>query len=808
MIPGATRRASAALAAVLCAVGAARSGRAQASVRPLTPVSAVRVQLADPFFAPRIETNRRVTIEACLRQCESTGRIANFAIAAGFAREDTAQRGGHARLVYDDSDVYKVIEGIGYSLACTPDAVLAARADAIIDTIAAAQEKDGYLDTYFTSVAPGKRWTNERENHELYCAGHLIEAAVAYEQGTGKRKLLDVALRFAECIDREFGWKKREQPTGHPELELALMKLYRRTNDKRWLALATFFVDVRGRHPGTESYGEYAQDQAPVREQTEAVGHAVRAMYLYSGMADVAAASGDRTLVAPLEKIWRDVTLRRMYITGGVGPSAGNEGFTVPYDLPNETAYCETCAAIGMALWNQRMFLLTRESKYADVLEREIYNNIPAGVSLSGDKFFYDNPLASDGSRHRVPWFECSCCPVNVARFLPAMGERAYATDAMDAYVALYVAGTATLDVGGGGLRLATETDYPWGEKCVIRFESDCELPITMHLRVPGWCKKFRCEWQPSRRPDLNSDPEWIRTQSDSQGVEKDGWWTMTRAWKRGDTLGVHLPMSIEREHADAHVAADVGRVALVRGPVVYCLEGVDHDGNAAVIALPRARRLVAKLEPSLLGGVVALGGASVAATRYADGQRGEQLADVRAVPYCVWDNRAAGDMVVWIPESVDLATVAGERGWVEANGVRVRASHCWARDTLRALIDGVLPKSSSDDSVPRMTFWDHRGTKEWIEMQFAKPRRVHSVRVYWFDDGDRGGCRVPASWTLAQRSGDAWMPVKLAPGSRFGTERDAWNAAEIDPVETGALRIELELAPKFSAGLLEWQVE
>ena len=804
----AARRACAAAFAALSSVALAHAGGPQVAMRPLTAVAAPRVQLADPFLAPRIETNRRVTLEACLRQCQATGRIANFAIAAGLESEDRVQRAGHARLVFDDSDVYKVIEGVAYSLVCAPDAEPRARADAIIDTIAAAQQKDGYLDTYFTSVAPEKRWKDVRNDHELYCAGHLIEAAVAYEMATGERKFLDVAIRFAACIDREFGWKKHEEPTGHPELELALMKLYRRTGEARWLALAKFFVDVRGRHPDSESFGEFAQDHAPVREQTEAAGHAVRAMYLYSGMADVAAGAGDRTLLAPLEKIWHDVVERRMYVTGGVGPSAGNEGFTVPYDLPNDTAYCETCAAIGMALWSQRMFLLTRESKYVDVLEREVYNNIPAGVSLAGDRFFYDNPLASDGGRHRVPWFECSCCPTNIARFLPAMGERVYATDSMDAYVALYAAGRATLDVGGGGLRIAVETDYPWGERCLIRFDSDCELPITMHLRVPGWCKKFHCEWQPSRRADLETEPEWIRIQSDSQGVEKDGWWTMTRAWKRGETLSVHLPMAIERVRADPHVAADAGRIALMRGPIVYCLEGIDHAGNAAGVALPAARRMRAESKVAALGGIVPLSGASVAAARYADGQRGEQLVDVHAIPYCVWDNREPGDMAVWIPETIDLATVAGERGWIEANGVRLCASHCGARDTLVALVDGRLPKSSSDESIPRMTFWDHRGTKEWVEMRFAKPRRVHAVRVYWFDDGDRGACRAPAAWTLSQRVGDAWTPMKLALASRWGTAKDAWNEVELEPVETSAVRIDVELAPKCSGGMLEWQVE
>jgi DUF1680 family protein len=758
------------------------------------------VHLADPFFAPRIETNRRATIEACLAKCESTGRIANFAIAGGL------EKGQHEGALFNDSDVYKVIEGIAYSLAATPDAALEARADAIIEKIAAAEQPDGYLDTYFTLVEPKMRWKNIRTGHELYCAGHLIEAAVAYEQTTKKKKLLDVAVRVAECIDREFGWKKHEEPTGHPELELALMKLHRRTNDKRWLELAKFFVDVRGHHPNSASFGEYAQDEVPVREQSQVTGHAVRAMYLYSGMTDVVAATGDRTLFVPLEKIWHDVVDRKMYVTGGIGTSADNEGFTTPYDLPNDSAYCETCAAIGMALWNERMFLLTHESKYADVLEREVYNNIPAGVSLDGTKFFYDNPLSSDGDHRRVPWFDCSCCPSNLVRYVPAMGERVYATGAFDLYVALYVAGRAEIDVGGHPVQLKQETDYPWSEKCVITFLGDVEVPITLHLRIPGWCKRFSATWQPSRRDEVTYS-EFNAKQSVADGVEKDGWWTATRAWRKGETISVQLPMPVERVHADEHVAADRGHVALMRGPIVYCLEGTDHEGAARSIALPSDRRVKPAKEDAL-GGIVALRGGSIAAVRYSTGERGERLADVRAIPYCTWANRDPGDMVVWIPEKVDVAEIPGEHGVVEQNGARLSASHCYKRDTLLALNDGRVPKSSSDESIPRMTFWDHRGTKEWIELDFAKARSVHAVRVYWFDDTGKGSCRVPAAWSLSYRAGSEWKPVAPRNTSKFTAARDAWSSVELEPVDASALRIDVELERDFSAGVLEWQVE
>jgi hypothetical protein len=461
-----------------------------------------------------------------------------------------------------------------------------------------------------------------------------------------------------------------------------------------------------------------------------------------------------------------------------------------------------------MALWNQRMFLLTHEAKYVDVLEREIYNNIPAGVSLDGSKFFYDNPLASDGDHHRVPWFDCSCCPSNLVRYLPAMAERVYATGGLDVYIALYVAGRADIDVGGHPLRLVQETDFPWSDKCTIKFEYDCEVPITLHLRVPGWCKKFHAAWAPSREPDQVTQPEYLTSQARTDGVEKDGWWTVTKAWRKGELISVHLPMPVERTYAKPEVAADRGRVALMRGPVVYCAEGVDNTDGARSLSLPRDRRISVEDRKTELGGYVALHAPAKAAMRYADGRRGSRTNEMRAVPYCLWDNRAPGDMTVWLPESEELAELPGERGVLEQNGARLSASHCWKRDTLLALNDGRIPKSSGDESIPRATFWDHRGTKEWLQMELAKPRTVRAVRVYWFDDSGRGSCRVPLAWSLARRVGTEWKPAVLAANAKYGTALDAWNRVELEPVETDALRLDVELAPGFSGGVLEWEVE
>jgi DUF1680 family protein len=750
---------------------------------PLEAVPFPRVHLADGFFAPRIETNRKATIEACLAKCEETGRIRNFAVAGGL------EKGKHEGFLYNDSDVYKVIEGIAYALKSTPDPDLEKRTDAIVAKIASAQREDGYLDTYFQLVEPENRWKKEKDGHELYCAGHLIEAAVAYEQATGKKQLLEVAIRFANCIDKEYGWGKHQEATGHEELELALMKLFRRTGEKRYLELAKFFLDVRGKKDrGTALFGEYAQDHAPVREQKEVVGHAVRAMYLYSGMADVAAATGDKSLLAPLETIWTDLVGKKMYVTGGIGSSAANEGFTKPYDLPNDTAYCETCAAIGMALWNHRMFLATRETKYADVLEREVYNNVPAGVSLSGDKFFYDNPLSSRGDHERVPWFDCSCCPSNLVRFLPAMGERLYATSGNDLYAILYAASTAEVVVGGREIRIAQETDYPRSGD--VRFTVTTPDPVrfALHLRMPDWCESASVE-------PTGSGERRKGTGTDEIVVD--------RKWKSGEPVVLHLAMPPRRVHADPAVAADRGRVALARGPVVYALEGADNGGHALALSLPSASKIEASFEPGLLGGTTVLRAPGEQVFAVEAFPTNTKPVNLVAIPYCLWANRGKGEMVVWIPEQAELAEVPGLGLHASQNGVRLGASHCWRTDTLLALNDGMLPKSSADESIPRLTFWDHKGTQEWVEMGFTAARPVHAVRVYWFDDSGHGGCRTPASARVLLLGKESWSDVK-----ELGIEKDTWNRAEFAPTTTWAVRLELTLQPGFSAGILEWQVE
>jgi DUF1680 family protein len=756
----------------------------------LTALPFQEVHIKDGFWTNRIQTNRTATIEANLHQCEITGRIRNFAIAGKL------EEGKHKGLLFDDSDLYKVIEGIAYTLSSHRDADLEKRTDAIIDKIAAAQQPDGYLNTYYTLVKPHERWKNIQHGHELYCSGHLIEAAVAYHQATGKRKLLDVAIKLADHIDRTFGPGKKVDTCGHEEIELALVKLYRATKEERYLKLAQFFLDVRGDKSIRGLFGEYAQDHKPVRQQNEVTGHAVRAMYLYCGMADMAGITGDKALLDAITKIWHDVVERKMYVTGGIGPSASNEGFTVPYDLPNDSAYAETCAAIGMALWNHRMFLMSGDCKYADILEREVYNGLLSGVSLTGDHFFYVNPLGSVGKHHRVPWFDCSCCPTNIVRYIPGMGERVYSYRDNDIWTVLYMSNTATIQLKDGKVKLTQETNYPWDGKIKIKVEPEKPFFFTFHLRIPGWCRSVRSI---KVKGNVVFDTSLGMQMNGPQFVGEG------REWKSGDVIELEFDMPVERVYADPHVKADVGRVALQRGPIVYCLEGVDNGGSVRNLCLPKDAKLSATFDKKLLGGVAVISGEALAVSRL-DEKLATKPVSFKAVPYFAWDNRAPGQMIVWIAEDPQRAELPGEDG-VVVKGVRIRASHLNSTDTLETLNDGGVPMSSKDQNIRRMTWWDHRGTVEWLSYRTEKPLTLASSSVYWFDDTGTGSCRVPAEWRILWLDGDKWKPVKLLPGEHYSTKLDHFNKVSFEPVTTRELRLEVKLKPDYSGGVLKWRV-
>ncbi len=616
---------------VLTAAGAtAAEGPAH---RKLAAVPFTDVKLSDRFWAPRLETNRRKSLPHNFQWCEQTGRIDNFSKAGGL------MEGKFRGIYFNDSDVYKVLEGASYSLAADPDPALERTADSVIAKIAAAQQPDGYLNTYFTLAEAGKRWSDIQRKHELYCAGHLIEAAVAHYRATGKRTLLNVAVKYADYIASVFGPGRRLAVPGHEELELALVKLYQVTGQPKYLALAKFFIDLRGDRSKGELWGVYQQDHLPVRRQSEIVGHAVRATYLYSGTADVAAYTGDRELIAAMDRLWQDVTRRKMYVTGGIGARAEGEAFGAAYELPNDTAYCETCAAIGLALWAHRLNLMHADAQYADVLERVLYNGILAGVGMDGRHFFYVNPLASDGKHHRQPFFGCACCPSNVVRFVPSLPGYVYATADDGVYVNLYVASSAKLALPDNVVTIEQETDYPWDGRVKLTLRPRKDDTFAVFLRIPGWCQgvSVAINGNPALPPD---------------GLDK-GYVRLRRKWKPGDTIDLNLPMPVERMEASPRVQANLGRAAIQRGPIVYCFEAVDNGGHVNDIVLARDPDFAWKHRRDLLGGVTVVTGTA------ADGRK------ITAVPYYAWDHRAPGEMIVWARQDGEPASPeAGRFAW------------------------------------------------------------------------------------------------------------------------------------------------
>lgn len=586
------------------------------------------VGLADGCWRPRLEALSRVTLSACLAQCEATGRISNFAKAGGL---ESGERQG---MYYDDSDVYKVLEGAAYSLMAVRDERLEAEIDRIIDLIATAQEEDGYLSTYYTLTEPDKKWT-DMEKHEMYNGGHLLEAAVAYYEATGKRKLLDVACRLADHYDRLFGPGKRHWVEGHEEIELALVKLYRVTSEARYLKLAQWLLEERGHGHGVgaiwekEDWGPaYCQDDVPVREIRRVTGHAVRAMYLYTAMADVVGAAADSSYAEALQHVWAHTVERNMYVTGGIGPSRHNEGFTTDYDLPNESAYCETCAAIALVFWNHRMNLLYGDAKYADVVEKAMYNGVLSGISLSGDRFFYENPLASRGNHHRVEWFHTSCCPTNLARFLPSVGGYAYAVTDRGLACNLFMGGHAEITLESGNpVKLEMETGYPWdgGVRLTVHPGKDEEFPVL--LRIPGWCRSYQVA--------VNG------TQVRSTDVTvHQGYLVLERKWTAGDLIEYRLDMSVQVVRSRPEVEANLGRIAFQRGPLVYCLEQEDNgDLTYDNFSVSAKTAFSAEHRDDILGGVTLISGQDRTGAHYT------------FIPYYAWDNRKPGFMQVWVKE-------------------------------------------------------------------------------------------------------------------------------------------------------------
>lgn len=781
---------------------------------PVQPVPFTAVTLDDGFWAPRIDVNRTASIPTALEQCERSGRVENFRRAAAVLRGEPLADRKPPGYPFDDSDLFKVIEGASYALSVRPDPALDAYVDRLVATIAAAQEPDGYLYTTRTidpasphPWAGPRRWEFERDDsHELYNLGHLFEAAVAHHQATGKRTLLDVAIKGADLLDRTFGPGKGSIWPGHQVTEMGLVRLYRVTGEARYLALAKFLIDERGPTPGarTNPRGlEYNQAHLKAVEQSEPVGHAVRAMYMYAGMADVAAMTGDAAYVRALDAIWSNTITGKLYLTGGIGSTGAGEAFGRPYELPNMTAYNETCASVGMDYWNHRLFLLHGDGKYVDVLERTLYNALLSGVALDGRTFFYPNPLESAGQHQRSPWFGVACCPGNITRFLASLPGYVYAHQGDTIYVNLYAGGTATVETAPGRrVRVRQQTRYPWDGRIALSVTPDAPRAFTLRLRVPGWAReqpvpsdlyRFADTAAPVPRLQVNGQPVPI-------AIDR-GYATITRTWHDGDTVTLDLPMPVRRVVAHPSVEADRNRVALQRGPIVYAAEWPDNDGHVRNLVLDATTPLDSRFRADLLGGVQVVHARATALSRTPTGALTREARDVTLIPYATWANRGPGPMAVW------LATTEAAARPRPAPTLATRSvvSTSPARRSPRPINDGELPASSADPTA-YFDWWPQRGETVWAEYALPERTRVSAVSVYWFDDTGRGQVRVPASWRLLYEDQGAWKPVQAT--TPYAVARDRANHVTFAPVETTRLRLEVVMQPGFSAGIQEWNVE
>jgi len=631
---------------------------------PYSEVQFTKVHLNDSFWRPRIDSVIRVTIPYAFRKCEETGRVDNFAFAAGLKEGEFC-----TVFPFDDSDLYKIIEGASYALMVQPDSALDHYLDSLIWLIGKAQEPDGYLYTTRTigkNVHPwaGKaRWENERDNsHELYNMGHLYEAAAAHYYATGKKNLLDIALKNAELLCRTFGPGKREVAPGHQIIETGLVKLYRINHDARYLSLAKFFLDARGKHqyekvnhPNQFQDGRYWQDHKPVILQDEAVGHAVRAMYMYSGMTDIAALSGDKEYLNAIGKLWNNVVTKKTYLTGGVGSSSYGEAFGANYELPNKTAYNETCAAIASCMWNFRMFLLYGDAKYIDVLERTLYNGVLSGLSLSGDRFFYPNPLEVDkNGQERKPWFDCSCCPTNLTRFIPSVPGYMYAFRKDTLFINLFAGNEVSFQPEKNKIiHIKQQTAYPWDGHVLITLVEVPREKWTFKLRIPGWVRGQVLPGDLYSYVNHSEKPVNITVNGQTLPyTEKNGYAVLTRKWKNGDTIEMILPMQPLLVKANNKVEDDKNKIAVEYGPVVYCAEFCDNDGEISTIVLPDTASFKAVYQPGLLGGITMLKGKALRMVKTDDNKLTQKEIPLSLIPYYARSHRGRGEMSVWLQDS------------------------------------------------------------------------------------------------------------------------------------------------------------
>ena len=773
---------------------------------PITPVPFTSVKVTDAFWGQRLKASREVTIPLAFSKCEETGRYQNF-VKAAHPSESYKVEG----FSFDDTDVYKTIEGASYSMQIYPDKKLDRYIDSVLTIVKAAQEPDGYLYTARTmnpkhphEWSGTKRWEKEEDlSHELYDLGHMLEGAIAHYQATGKRNFLDIAIKYADCAARAIGDKPGQITvvSGHQIAEMALCKLYVLTGEKRYLDLAKFLLDKRGY---TERKEEYSQSHKPVVQQDEAVGHAVRATYMYTGMADVAALTGDTAYIHAVDRIWSNIVNKKLYITGGIGATGNGEAFGKNYELPNMSAYCETCAAIGNVYMNYRLFLLHGDAKYFDVLERTLYNGLISGVSLDGGGFFYPNPLESIGQHQRQPWFGCACCPSNICRFIPSVPGYIYAVHNSDVYINLFMSNHSDLKVNGKTVELNQSTNYPWTGDVNLEVSPKSKQDFILKIRVPGWVQNEVVPGNLYSYTDKKTLGYTVKVNGKvvTSTIEK-GYFSINRTWKKGDKVEVHFDMEARTVKANPAVEADRGKIAVERGPVVYCAEWPDNDFNIFSIILNKKPVFKVETKKDLLYGINTIQTDAQSLSYDAQGKLVTKEVKLNMIPYYAWAHRGSGDMAVWLP--VDLSATRPAMPPTIASESKLNASH--NVKSISAINDGLVPKDENDRTLPYYHWWPKEGTTEWISYDFAAEKTVSRSTVYWFDDAPWGGCRVPQSWKIFYKdAAGEWKPVENT--NAYGVEKGIGNEVIYKPVTTKAIKLEVKLAEKNAAGIFEWEVE
>jgi DUF1680 family protein len=724
------------------------------------------------------------------------------------------------------------MEGVAYLLTLEKDAELEKQMDEIIDIIAEAQCPDGYLYEWFTAPfknkngwgAGDKPYSFVVHSHELYNMGHMYEAAIAYYRATGKRKWLDVAEKNAQHINKVFfegdpnynDGNPVNQAPGHQEIELALVKLHQATGNPLYLEMAQKFIDVRGVTYQPEGDGvmapTYAQQHLPVREQRTAEGHSVRAMYLYSGMADIVASKGDTTLIPALESIWHDIVDKKMHINGGLGAVPGIEGFGPAYVLPNRDTYDETCAAVGNVLFNYRMFLASGDAKYVDVAEVALYNNVLAGVNIEGNRFFYVNVLEADGKKAfnhgragRSPWFSTACCPSNMARLIPQVPGMIYSHTDNDIYCGLYASSVTDIPLNSGNVKLTQETNYPFDGKINIEVSPETDgSEFILWLRIPTWCND---RFVPGELYSY-ADQTVSKIQASINGKRvkaavTNGYLPIKQAWKKGDKVTLELPMEVRYSVADEHVEADINRLCITRGPLVYCAEQPDNEYPASSYIIPTidGKEQTNIISEGILKGIPTI-------SLKAEALKAEETipATLKLIPYYAWNNR--GDnmtMNVWFAKDAETA-LQGITHTV-GNVADVHATHTFSGDEIYAIADGKLPKDSRDGSIPRWTSWSQKGVKQQVEIKLKKEQPIESVSVYWYDD--KGGVQLPVSWEMEYHTNGQWHPFKLYVTDNYGIQPDQFNMVHpAEPIQADAIRLNIQPKKEATVGILEVTIE